>query len=120
MSKFMFKLHLKFYSVSTLFFLPGIASADVFTVIDQGTLWFDAITVLFLSAAIAVFFWGLVKFIWHAGDEKTLEDGKKMMIWSLVGIAVIFSMWAIVGFIQESLDIGGGGGGTTPGIRMDP
>ncbi len=92
----------------------------MFTVIDQATVWFDALTVLFLTFAIAAFFWGMVKFIWNAGDEKSLEDGKKMMIWSLVGIAVVFSLWAIVGFFQETLGIGGGGGGTTPGIRMDP
>ena len=99
-----------------LFCFPAIAFADVFAVIDEGIAVFTLLAYLFISCAVAVFFWGIVKFIWNAGDEKTIDEGKKMMIWGLVGLFVIVGIWGIVGFIQESLGIGGGGGGTTIGI----
>jgi len=85
-----------------------------------GVTIFEALVGLFLSAAIAAFFWGLVKFIWNAGDEKNLADGKQLMLWGMVGIFVIVSLWAIVGFIQVSFGIGGGAGMSGPGIRIDP
>lgn len=110
---------LKFFTPILVFGLfPQLASADVIAVINLGIGWFNALTILFASLAVLAFFWGLVKFIWNAGDERTLEEGKLMMIWGLVGIGIIFCLWAIVGFIQDTLSIGGGGGGTTPSIPI--
>ncbi|MEK7634940.1 MAG: hypothetical protein AAB446_00700 [Patescibacteria group bacterium] len=54
------------------------------------------------------FFWGVAKYIrTGAGSEKTAEEGKKTMIWGLVGIFVAFSVWGIIIFIRNELGIPG-------------
>jgi hypothetical protein len=55
-----------------------------------------------ISAAIAflIFFWGLADFILHSDDEKTHEEGKNRMIWGVIILFVIVSIWGIIGFFQ--------------------
>lgn len=52
---------------------------------------------------VALFFWGLVKVLTHAGDETKLKDGKRLMLWGLIGIIVVFSLWSIVALIASDL-----------------
>lgn len=58
-----------------------------------------------LLLAVLVFFWGLVKFISHAGDEKAIADGKQLMVWGMITIFVMVSLWGIVAFFQQELGL---------------
>ena len=69
-----------------------------------------AVTIIpiLISLAVLTFFWGLVKFINHAGDEKSLEEGKQLMIWGMVALFIMVALWGIIGFFQTQLGLGGG------------
>lgn len=60
-----------------------------------------------LVAAIALlyFFWGLAKFILAAGDEAEREKGKNIMIWGIVALFVIVSVWGLVTWLQSALGL---------------
>ncbi len=103
------------YNLAMLFSIPP-ASADAFTLIDTLIEAVNAFSALCFTLAIVAFFWGIVKFVANAGDERKIEEGKKMMVMGLIGIFVIFSIWAIVGWLQTSLGWNGGGGGSLPGV----
>lgn len=60
---------------------------------------------LFLGIAVLVFFWGLVKFITHAGDEKMLDEGKQLMIWGMISIFVMVALWSIIAYFQSELGL---------------
>lgn len=49
-----------------------------------------------VACTVAVFFWGIVKMIYSAGDQKAVEAGKKLMIWGIVGLFVMISIWGIL------------------------
>lgn len=52
-------------------------------------------TLIILAAAIALlaFLWGLAKFIFRlGGKEDAVEEGKRVMIWGLVGLFVMISV----------------------------
>lgn len=67
--------------------------------------------------AIVVFFWGLVRYIYSAGDERVHANGKELITWGLLALFVLFSIWGILGLLQRSLlPSGNGGGGTPPAI----
>jgi hypothetical protein len=53
--------------------------------------------------ALIFFFWGLARLIFSAGDEKGREDGKKIMLWGIIALFIMFSVWGIVQLLQRSL-----------------
>jgi len=58
-----------------------------------------------VSLAVAVFIWGLVVFIFKAGDEKSHTEGKNKMIWGIIALFVMVSVWGIVNFVSQDLGI---------------
>ena len=61
---------------------------------------------VFFAVALLVFFWGLVKFIFRVGgDEKAVEEGKNIMIWGVVSLFVMLTVWGLVEFLRINLAI---------------
>ena len=60
---------------------------------------------LFLSVAVVVFFLGVIQFIWasRAGEKDGMGKGKNFMVWGLVALFVMFSVWGIIKFAQNVL-----------------
>ena len=67
---------------------------------------------LLIGVAAIVFVWGVIKYIMAAGDEKARKDGRWMIIWSLVGLAVILGMAGLVNLLLST--VGQTGGGSIP------
>jgi hypothetical protein len=56
---------------------------------------------------LLVFFWGLAKFIARVGgDVKAVEEGKNLMIWGIVGLFVMISIWGILAFMSDQFGFG--------------
>lgn len=72
---------------------------------------------LVVALALLGFFWGLAKFIFAQGNEDKKEDGKRIMIWGVVALFVMVSVWGLVGFIGEALGIGAGGQAPVPTVE---
>jgi hypothetical protein len=66
-----------------------------------------SLVTLFATAAMAAFFFGVVQFIWASreGDSKKMEDGKDFMLWSVVALFVMFSIWGIITFFQTTFGV---------------
>ncbi len=63
---------------------------------------------LFFALAIVYFFWGLIQFLMNAGkDEKAHNAGKTHMIYGVIAIAVMLSIYGIVGWLQSTLGVNG-------------
>lgn len=60
---------------------------------------------LLLSAAVVAFFFGVVQYIWgmRQGDAGKAKIGNEFMIWGLVGLFVMFSVYGIIKFGQGIL-----------------
>ena len=58
-----------------------------------------------VALGLLAFFWGLVKFIFAAGDEAAKDEGKRIMLWGIIALFVMVSVWGIVNFIGESFNI---------------
>ena len=52
------------------------------------------------------FFWGLAMFIFGAEEKKS--EGRHLMIWGLVALFVMVSVWGLVRFIGNALGVGQG------------
>lgn len=58
---------------------------------------------LFMALAMVAFFYGIIQYIWGAreGDAKKIHDGNQFIIWSLVALFAMFSVYGIVRFGQS-------------------
>jgi len=74
-----------------------------------------AIPIVFAIALLA-FFWGLAKFINNSGSEEKKAEGKNLMIWGVLALFIMASIWGIVIFIGDALGVGQGGATPTPAI----
>lgn len=60
------------------------------------------------AIATVTFIWGVVKFfIIGAEEEAKREQGKQFMLWGIVSLAVMISMWGLVSLLTNSFGING-------------
>ncbi len=88
---------------------PSVSFAALTTLktllVDFRGLMNDIITAL-VALSVAFFFWGTGQFILNdAGNDKTREDGKKKIIWSIIALFVMFSIFGILNAIANVTDI---------------
>ena len=76
----------------------GSSAASFFDQI-RGTL--NLVIELLFVLATVYFFWGVINYIGAAGDESKLRDGKRHMIWGIVGMTVMLGAWGIVNLIAN-------------------
>ncbi len=60
--------------------------------------------------ALLVFAWGIVKLIIAAGDPGKIAEAKGFIIWGVLGIAILASVYGLIGWLQSYFGVGGGGG----------
>lgn len=98
-------------SVATLL-APFVAAAatlfntlGIFNSLVNGVMW------LFIAAAVAVFFWGLVEYIFRIGGEKGGEakGGGHLMLWGIIALFVMVSIWGIIRLLQQTFQVDTGG-----------
>jgi hypothetical protein len=71
---------------------------------------------LIMAIALVIFMGGAVRYIWMAG-QGSADYAKKLrdfLIWSLIALFVMLSVWGIVYFIGATLGIGQGGNAPLP------
>ncbi|MFA6177612.1 MAG: hypothetical protein WC694_01825 [Candidatus Paceibacterota bacterium] len=66
----------------------------------------DSIIPLIFALATIMFIWGVVQFfIINADEEAKREQGKEFMIWGIVALAVMLSVWGLVGILGSTFDL---------------
>lgn len=61
------------------------------------------------ALAFAAFIWGVVNYFFiHGDEEKKREEGKQFVLWGIVGMVVLFSVWGFVSIMLSTLGIAPG------------
>lgn len=61
------------------------------------------LVVLLFALAVGYFLFGVVKFVANLDNESTMEEGKRHMVWGVVGIAIMVGVYGILNLIQSSV-----------------
>ncbi len=56
--------------------------------------------------AIAGLFFGLAKYLW-SDVESDKDKAKGIIVWGMIGLFVMVSLWAILGFFQQTFGVSG-------------
>ncbi len=61
--------------------------------------------ILLFSVALLVFLYGGLQFIVRASDEKARAEGKKAMVWGLVGMFIMVTAFGLIRLILSSVGL---------------
>jgi hypothetical protein len=88
-----------------------ITSTSTFAhVLNYFTCVIDKSVIPFIFALAMVFFvWGAVKFfIINSDEEAKREQGKQFMLWGIIALAVMISVWGLVNILRTTFGFGTG------------
>ena len=90
----------------SLALLPALASAaSLFDTLAVANTFLNALVGLFITLAIVVFFWGLVKYIWSVGGSEDKSEGLQIMMYGVIAIFVMVSIWGIIRLLQNTFGV---------------
>ena len=104
------KMNFRFVFLSSSFtFLFPTVSFAAFDGINKLLVGFSGLLKLAIpiayGLAVLFFFYGIAKYISQAGNEKAAKEGKSIMIYGVIAIFVISSVFGIIKFIGNTLGI---------------
>lgn len=89
-------------------FLPWIAFAqvsDVNTLLDLVRNIVNALLPIIIAFAVLFFFYGLVKYVLSANDEGARSEARSIMIWGIIIIFVMVSVFGLVNILIRTFDL---------------
>lgn len=66
----------------------------------------NPLIILLFAAAFAYFLFGMFKFFNNKDSSDELDTGKRHMMWGIVGMAIMVSVFGIISFMTSSLGLG--------------
>lgn len=84
--------------------------------------YINPIASILAAAAMLIFFYGIVLYVFKSADEESHERGRQLILWGVVALFVLFSVWSLAGILVNTFFGGApttytggaiwGGGGT--------
>lgn len=84
--------------------LPMLASAQtLLNTLALVSTFLNSLVYLFITLAIVVFFWGLIKYLWSSAEQK--HEGLQIMMYGIIAIFVMVSIWGIIRLLQSTFRV---------------
>jgi len=94
------------FALMVMPWLVGAQTPDpTFNLITRIGFWVKALIPIVIGLALLAFFYGLVKFLFSNASADAKDDGKRIMIWGVVAMFVMVSIWGLVNFIQGTTGV---------------
>ncbi|MBI5816858.1 MAG: hypothetical protein HZB09_00315 [Candidatus Yonathbacteria bacterium] len=63
------------------------------------------VVILIIGLAVLYFLRGVAKYILHSDDAKAREEGRNMMIYGVIALFVMVSMWGLVNLLDKTFGL---------------
>ena len=75
---------------------------DVFTIVQQ---FITRATPFLIGLAVFVIIFGVFKYILNAGDEEEVKKARWYILWGVVGVFVMISIWGLVNILYDTFQL---------------
>ena len=65
----------------------------------------NPLILLLFALALVYFLWGVFEFIANQENEEKKTEGKKHMLWGIIGITIMMGVWTILSIILNTMNI---------------
>ena len=59
---------------------------------------------ILITLGVIIFIWGVITYVVAKGEEAK-KEGRDRMIWGIIGLTVIVTLWGLVNFLKSTLGI---------------
>lgn len=101
-------------AVSTANTAITTGSTNVNQLSNQVKSYFNLAIELMIAAAFLYVVWSAFKFATAGGDEDRRKEGQQGIIYGVIGVVVMLSVWGLVALVTGSTGLTGVTPGTTP------
>jgi len=60
---------------------------------------------LVIGLAVLFFLWAILRFVGSAGDEEKRKEARGLIIWGIVAIFVMVSVWGLVNILRNTFNL---------------
>lgn len=100
-------------------FVPAVAlAATVDSVLDKMGNLIGTATPIIVALALLYFFWGLARYILNSGDEEKKAEGRNIMIWGIIALFVMISVWGLVNILANTFSVNDGSRIDIPSVTL--
>jgi hypothetical protein len=96
--------------------VPRAGDDRVSRLLSLVSYWFVVVATIIIAIALITFLWGVVKYITSGADEEQRIGARNMMLYGIIGLFVMVSVWGLVYFVGSVVGIEPGGGTNLPGV----
>ena len=87
-----------------MLWLPKIAHADIDSLVEAiNTEIINPVIYFLIVAGVAYFLYGVAVYVMNAGNAEARKKGTQHMIWGLIGIAIMVSVFGIMNLIMTTI-----------------
>lgn len=97
------KYHNALFILGLFFPVLVFAQDNLFSLFDSIIGILGQLVAIIIALALVFFLWGVAKFILNAGDPAERAKGKQVMVWGIIALFVMVSVWGIVNFMQDAI-----------------
>jgi hypothetical protein len=87
-----------------LAFAQQANSTYIGSLIDSAKVLLDKLVIFLVALAVVWFIWNVIKYT-MSSDEEAKSKAKQQMIWGVIAIAVIVSIWGLVSVLQNTFGV---------------
>ena len=95
------------FAALAVFVFPMVASAQgggVANLVREAGGLIQGLIPIVIGLAVLVFLWGVLKYVIAASDDAKAE-GKSFMLWGIIALFVMVSVWGLVNILRETLQL---------------
>lgn len=78
---------------------------DLFGILEVVGDLINLATPIVVALALLYFFWGLATYILGAGNKDNKDKGREIMIWGIVALFIMVSVWGIINVVRDTFNI---------------
>lgn len=65
----------------------------------------DPLLFLIMGLSVLYFFWGVSLYVLHAGDESKRTEGRQVMLYGIIALTVMVSIWGLVKILTDTFGL---------------
>jgi len=82
-----------------------LAATNFAGVVNKLIEQFQPVTLFLVGLALVYFLYGVSQVILNSGDEAKLTEGKKTMLWGILALFIMVSIWGLAGIAADTFGL---------------